>query len=60
MVNNLSRVLDMKIAKVRGAILKDLHAEVKQQSIEYWIEYNYEIAQGRREETNNSFIWLDE
>ena len=56
----MSRVLDMKIAKVRGAILADLHAEVKQQSIEYWIEYNYEIAQGRRAETHSTFIWLDE
>jgi len=60
MVNNMARVLDMKIAKVRGAILADLHVELFNKSIEYWIEYNYEIAQGRKQETNNSFIWLDE
>jgi len=56
----MARVLDMKIAKVRGAILADLHEEVIQQSIEFWIEYNYEIAQGRRAETHSTFIWLDE
>jgi len=56
----MSRVLDMKIANLKGEIYKRLHEEIIQQSIEYWIEYNYEIAQGRREETNNSFIWLDE
>ena len=56
----MNRVMDMKIAKVRGEILKELHKEVMQQSIEFWIEYNYEIAQGRKAETNNTFIWLDE
>jgi len=56
----MSRVLDMKIANLKGEIYKRLHEEIIQQSIKYWIEYNYEIAQGRRAETNSSFIWLDE
>ncbi len=55
----MARVLDMKIASVRGMLLKNLHKEVIQESIEFWIEYNYEIAQGRRKETNETFIWLD-
>jgi len=59
MVNNMARVLDMKIASVRGMLLKNLHKEVIQESIEFWIEYNYEIAQGRKKETNETFIWLD-
>jgi len=55
----MARVLDMKIASVRGMLLKNLHKEVIQESIEFWIEYNYEIAQGRKKETNETFIWLD-
>jgi len=60
MVNNMMRVVEMKIAETRGLLLRQLHEEVKQQSLEFWIEYNYEIAQGRKKETNETFIWLDE
>lgn len=45
---------------IRSPIMTKLLEEIKEQALEYWISYNYEIAQGRKQETQDSYEWLDE
>jgi len=49
-----------EIIMIRSPLMTKLLNDIKQEALEFWISYNYEIAQGRKIENNNSFIWLDE